>query len=159
MSIDPTTLPRLFHGGVPGLNPGDLIEPGGHRTVAGCPVCEARAAGENYAVPGLGVIDPPTQRPDRVYVTADRNYGRFYASLAYRGDLYVVEPVGDVEVSMEDRFPTWCAPAARVRSVYTRCVTLTPGQRRSLLRRWRAADIAALAARAEEAALPEGGRA
>ncbi|MGC4947785.1 hypothetical protein ACLQ2N_16510 [Streptomyces sp. DT224] len=156
MSIDPATLPRLFHGGIPGLKPGDLIEPGGHRTVDGCAICEARAAGEHYTVPGLGVIDPPTQRPDRVYVTSDREYGRFYASLALRGDLYVIEPVGDVEESTEDPFPTWCAKQARVRSVYSRCVQLTAGERRRLYRRWTAADIAA--AVREEAVLAEGGR-
>jgi len=134
---------RYFHGGVPGLRPGDLITPHPPRVVDGCPVCEARAAGVQPTVPGLGVVDPVTERPDRVYVTTDRDYGRFYASRWYRGDLYVVEPVGELEPSTEDRFPTWTCEAARVRSVYDRCVLLTPGQRRSLLRRWTAADIAA----------------
>ncbi|MEU5834535.1 hypothetical protein ABZ820_12795 [Streptomyces diacarni] len=134
---------RYFHGGVPGLRPGDLITPHPPRVVDGCAVCQARAAGVQPTVPGLGVVDPITERPERVYVTTDRDYGRFYASRWYRGDLYVVEPVGELEESTEDRFPTWTCEAARVRSVYDRCVLLTGSQRRSLLRRWTAADLAA----------------
>jgi hypothetical protein len=153
MAIDVASLPRLFHGGVPDLRPGDLIRPHPPRVVDGCAVCEARARGESYTVPGAGVIDPPTGRPDRVYFTSDRPYGFFYASRYWRGDLYVVEPVGCVEESTEDPFPTWCAPAARVKSVYSRCVTLTMAERRRLYRRWAEAD----ARRAEEAALAEGG--
>jgi hypothetical protein len=141
----PLVLPRLFHGGAPGLNPGDLVEPGYHRTVDGCAICESRARGEEHVVPGLGVVDPPTGRPDRVYFTSDRPYGFFYASLAVRGDLYVVEPVGTVEASTEDPFPTWCAPAARVLSVYSRCVQLTMPERRRLYRRWGEADAASAA--------------
>ncbi|KPI33362.1 hypothetical protein OV450_1450 [Actinobacteria bacterium OV450] len=157
-------LPRLFHGGAPGLNVGDLIKPGHTRTVDGCPTCAARARGEHHVVPGLGSIDPPTGRPDRVYITADREYGRFYASMAWFGDLYVVapEPADDVEPSTEDYFPTWSAPAARVLSVYARAVQLTMPERRRLYRRWGglqnvAATRAALAAKAEKAALAEGG--
>lgn len=140
---DPAVLPRLFHGGVPGLKPGELITPHHPRVVDGCPICMQRAAGIEPVVPGLGVVDPVTRHPDRVYVTSDRDYGRFYASRWYRGDLYVVEPVGVIEPSSEDRFPTWMCEAARVRAVYDRCVLLSAGQRRSLLRRWGAADIAA----------------
>ncbi|WP_229868851.1 hypothetical protein [Streptomyces inusitatus] len=154
------SLPRLFHGGVPGLKPADLIEPGHHRTVDGCPTCEARARGENRVVPGLGVVDPPTGRPDRVYATSDREYARHYASMAWYGDLYVVELIGNVEPSEEDHFPTWCAPAARVLSVYSRAVQLTMAERRRLNRRWRVADMIAdqrRAAHAEEAAFVEGG--
>lgn len=106
-------------------------------------MCQARGAGLTAVIAGVGPVDPPTQRPDRVYVTTDRDYARFYASLYGRGDLYVVEPVGEAEPSEEDRFPSWTVPAARVRAVYDRCVQLTPGQRRSLLRRWTAADLAA----------------
>jgi hypothetical protein len=43
---------RLFHGGVPGLRPGDLVEPGHDRRVhAGCPFCEAREA-QKAGAPG-----------------------------------------------------------------------------------------------------------
>jgi hypothetical protein len=143
LSPDPAPLPRLFHGGVPGLRPGDLIEPGPPHVVDGCPICAARAQGLSYTTPGLGVIDPPTGRPDRVYATSDREYARWYASKYPRGDLYVIELLGDVDVSTEDRFPTWCAPAARVRSIYDRYVLLTPAQRRRMSNRWTLADAAA----------------
>lgn len=133
---------RLFHGGIPDLRPGDLITPHPPRVVDGCPICVARANGQTAVVDGMPV-DPATARPDRVYVTSDREYGRFYASRWYRGDLYVVEPVGELEPSSEDRFPSWTCEAARVRTVYQRCVLLTPKQRRALLKRWTAADLAA----------------
>lgn len=130
---------RYFHGGVPGLRPGDLITPHPPRSLDGCPVCTARAQGLTATLDGQP-IDPPTGRPDRVYITTDRDYGRFYASLTWYGDLYTVQPVGEMEPSTEEPFPTWCTPAARVVSVYDRAVQLTDGQRRRLLRRWTQAD-------------------
>lgn len=132
---------RYFHGGIPGLKPGDLITPHPANVVDGCTICAAKAAGQQPVVEGLGIVDPLTERTDRVYVTDDREYARFYASKYPRGDLYVVEPVGEVEPSTEDHFPSWSVPAARVRTVYDRYVRLTDKQRRSLLRRWTAADI------------------
>ncbi|MFF4388525.1 hypothetical protein ACFY0G_17360 [Streptomyces sp. NPDC001552] len=158
----PLDLPRLFHGGFAGLKVGDLITPSPPRHIDGCVICAARARGETYIAPGLGGIDPPTGRPDRVYLTSDREYGLFHASLAWYGDLYVVAPEGTVERSEEDYFETWCAPAARILSVYTRAVQLTMPQRHRLFRRWgqleaAAARAARLAARAEKAALAEDG--
>jgi hypothetical protein len=134
---------RYFHGGIPDLKPGQLVTPHPPRVIDNCPICVARAAGENPIVDGLGVVDPATQRPDRVYITTDREYARFYASKYWRGDLYVVEPVGELEPSTEDRFPSWTCEAARVKTVYDRCVLLTDKQRRALYRRWTAADLAA----------------
>jgi hypothetical protein len=134
----------FFHGGFPDLRPGDLITPHAPNVVDGCAICAAKAAGRQPVIEGLGVVDPLTERPDRVYITTDRDYARFYASKYPRGDLYTVEPVGEPEPSTEDHFPTWSVPAARVRGIYDRYVQLTPGQRRSLLRRWTAADLAAL---------------
>ncbi|MET7524663.1 hypothetical protein ACWEAF_20160 [Streptomyces sp. NPDC005071] len=130
---------RYFHGGVPGLRPGDTVTPHPPRVLDGCPVCAARAQGLTATLDGKP-IDPPTGRPDRVYITTDRDDGRFYASRYWYGDLYTVEPVGEIEPSDEDPFPAWCVPAASVVSVYDRAVQLNPGQRRSLLRRWTEAD-------------------
>jgi hypothetical protein len=111
--------------------------------VDGCAICEAKARGEQPRVPGIpGIVDPLTGRPDRVYVTTDREYGRFYASKHWLGDLYTIEPVGDLGPSTEDHFPTWSVPAARVLTVYDRAVRLTPGQRRTLSNRWERADLA-----------------
>lgn len=127
---------RFWHGGVPGLRPGDLLTGGHHRpTIAGCAFCAAREAGGALSFAGQ-VIDPPSTHPDRVYVTTDREYARHYASLYGYGDLYRVDPVGQIEPSSEDLFATWTVPAARVLAVYDRAVLLTPGQRRALYRRW-----------------------
>jgi hypothetical protein len=127
---------RYYHGGIADLRVGDLITPGvdGHRRHHdGCPICRARNNGQ------VAPLDPT---PDRhgVYLTADREYARYYASLTGRGDLYVVDPVGDVQRSSEDHFDTVIAPAARVWAVYERAVQLTDGQRRRLLARWLEAD-------------------
>lgn len=125
-----------YHGGVPGLRPGDLIEPGHDRkTHDGCPWCEARANGEAHHG-----IDGPSQRPDRVYATTHRLYAKHYASLYGRGDLYRVEPVGDVETSTEDTIHTVTAPAFRIVAVLDRAVLLTMSERRRLYREWGAAD-------------------
>lgn len=137
-------MPTYYHGGYPDLRPGQLITPHAPNIVDDCPICAAKAAGQQPEVPGLGIVDPLTARPNRIYITTDRDYARFYASKYPRGDLYTVEPVGDLEPSTEDHFPTWTVTAAKVRHVYDRYVQLTPGQRRSLLRRWTAADLAAL---------------
>ena len=129
----------LYHGGIPGLRPGDLIEPG-HRRAAldGCPWCEARAQGDAYHG-----IDGPSQHQDGVYLTPIRLYAKHYASLYGRGDLYRVEPIGELVASTEDTMPTVIAPAARVLSVYERAVLLTDTERRRLWREWSAADAAA----------------
>lgn len=135
-TAQPSATVRYFHGGVPGLDVGDIITPHKPNVVDGCPICAARAAGESYTVPGLGVIDPPTGRPERVYVTTDREYGRFHASRYWLGDLYAVEPFGELEASDEGFFPTWCADGAVITSVVSRAVRLTDKQRRTLSRRW-----------------------
>ncbi|MFF3096738.1 hypothetical protein [Streptomyces cyaneofuscatus] len=140
MPIDPTTLPRLFHGGAPGLQPGDLIVPGPPHVIDGCDICAARAAGQAYVMPGVGVIDPPTGRPDRVYVTSDRPYALFHASRYVLGDAYTVQLTTDVDESTEDFFPTWCAPYAVVTGVVSRAVRLTDKQRGTLVRRWGALE-------------------
>lgn len=127
----------LFHGGVPGLRVGDLIQPGHERQLRdGCPWCQARAAN----VPGPAGIDDRTGRTDRVYATGSRLYARHYASLWGRGDLYRVIPVGDTEASLEDSIPSVCAPALRVAAVLDRAVLLTDTERRRLYREWTAAD-------------------
>jgi hypothetical protein len=135
------TVTRLFHGGVPGLRAGDLIEPGHERKMHdGCAWCAARAQLPPSA-DGLAL------QVDRVYLTPERAYARYYASLYGRGDLYQVEAVGDLVRSTEDTVETWTAPAARVIVAVDRAVLLTQGERRRLHRFWGAADAAALAAR------------
>lgn len=135
------TPPRLFHGGVPGLRPGDLIEPGHSRKVHdGCTWCASRAT-----IPPT--LDGLPLHEDRVYLTPERSYARYYASLYGRGDLYQVEPIGHLQQSTEDTVETWTAPAAHVIVAVDRAVLLTMGERRRLHRAWGAADAAALAVR------------
>lgn len=119
---------RLWHGGAPGLRPGDILtgDPA-RRTnlIDGCPVCEARAAGA--PLPGDDLD------PTKVYIASDREYARVYAAGWPRGDLYVVRPIGPmVPTGDADERPSWAVTAAEVVSVYDRCVTATPKQ----VRRW-----------------------
>lgn len=127
---------RYFHGGAPGLRPGDLITPGHTRAHHdGCPWCEARAKGEAHQG-----IDGPSQHADLVYATPHRLYAKHYASLYGRGDLYRVDPAGEVVRSAEDTIETWCAPAWRVIAVVDRAVLLSPYERRRLFREWGECD-------------------
>lgn len=127
---------RLFHGGVPGLRPGDILEPGHQRKEHdGCPWCAARAAGHA----GPEGIDPPATH-QAVYMTPHRLYAAYHASLWGRGDLYQVEPIGELVRSTEDSIETWCAPTAVVLVAIDRVVTLTMNERRRLSRHWQAAD-------------------
>jgi hypothetical protein len=130
-------LPPLFHGGVAGLQIGDLLEPGHSRDNRhpGCPVCEARARGETYQVDGHG-MDPPSSHPDRVYLTPVRLYALFHASMYGRGDLYLAEPLGELEKSIEDPFPAFYAERARVVAVPQRSVLMRPSERRKLAIAW-----------------------
>lgn len=124
-SVDPSV---LYHGGVRGLVVGESIVPGHSRDDRhpDCRVCAQRAA-------GVSTLDPKSARPDRVYVTADRDYARQYASLYGRGDLYIVEPIGELEPSAEDiSIPAWTVPSARVVAVLQRNILMTMRQRRDL---------------------------
>lgn len=144
---------RLFHGGAPGLRPGDLIEPGHERKVhVNCAWCQARARGELTAA-----TDGLSDHPDRIYLTPERMYARYYASLYGRGDLYRVEPVGELQRSTEDTVETWTAPAARVIAALDRAVLLTQSERRRLYRLWGAADQAHMAAYAAQLAAADTG--
>lgn len=78
-----------------------------------------------------------------VYLTTNRLYARYYASLWGRGDLYRVEPIGALIASTEDTVETWMAPEARVLAATDRAVLLTWTERRRLFREWGAADEAA----------------
>lgn len=120
-----TTL-RYWHGGVPGLRAGDLIEPRpagdiGH-LVDGCPTCEARRVGQP--------LDSDNNDPAFVYVTTDREYARLYAAGYPRGALYRVEPIGELfeTTGLKDPYPSWAVPSARVIAVYDPVVQMTVKQ-------------------------------
>lgn len=121
-----------WHGGAPGLRPGDMIEPRAdddqRHLLDGCPACEARRAGRQLA-------DDPNDAL-RAYVTTDRDYAKIFAAGYPRGWLYRVEPVGDMQRTADDPVPSWAVGSCRVVSVYERCVTLTAARAASLLRRF-----------------------
>ena len=75
----------LYHGGVPGLHKGDIIEPGHSRDrFDDCPICRARRTHGPDAPEGTG-------HPEQVYCTSSRDYAAFYASMYGRGDVYQIE--------------------------------------------------------------------
>jgi hypothetical protein len=120
---------RLWHGGVPDLQPGDLITPDPDRTshlVDGCPTCEARKAGAPLA--------EDDNDPTLVYVTTDREYARLFAAGWPHGALYRVEVDTPLDAPANDPAPSWGVPAARVLVVYDRRVTLSRSQLRAIER-------------------------
>jgi hypothetical protein len=122
---------RYFHGGAPGLRPGDVIEPQplgeGKHLVDGCPTCDARKAGQQLPTDDLD--------PHLVYVTTDREYARLYAAGYPHGALYVVDPLGDLTPS-PDPAPSWGCTAARVTGVYDAYVVLSPSELRRIQRQF-----------------------
>ncbi len=122
----------LFHGGISGMKPGDIVRPDqAHRKhVDGCPICEARAAGQAHVL-----LTPAGW----VYATNDRSYARYYAAIV-SGDLYRVQLAGGVERSVEDSFPSWRGRKARVLSVAERKVVLSPLEIERLWDRWGIGD-------------------
>ncbi len=160
-----------YHGGFPGLRAGDLLKPSPPQVTCGCPVCAARAQGRYVTVgqyrrhlqrlgpsaaaaiamlegaPENAPVDPPSAR-DAVYLTTDLEYATWYASRS-KGDLYRVAPLGPLEPTTEDRFPSFTASAAQVVEVVRRTVRLTRKERRALARRWDKLDRRADRARRE----------
>lgn len=98
-----------FHGGYPGLKPGDLIQPPDitgteHRLSA----IAAEHGGPAYST-----------RTDVVYVATARDVARAFAALYPDGALYRVEPVGKLEPDPDSGIPglSWQCPAAEVVAV------------------------------------------
>lgn len=153
-----------YHGGYPGLVPGDTIQPAPPHVEDGCPICVARAEGRRYTVgeyrrwlmsqpnrqAALMVlkylegaddrepVDPPS-KPNRVYITSHEGYARWYAARS-RGDLYEVVPDSKIEESDEDQFSSWTCATATVKRVVERHVRLDRRDRRALMREWEKRD-------------------
>lgn len=152
-----------FHGGVAGLTPGDRLVPSPPPVVDdGCPICVARREGRACTVgeyrvwleqfgdaasrvlaqlegaPDDAPIDPPSAE-NAVYITEVHDYARWYAARS-QGDLYEVEPVGEITPSEEDPFPSWTVGEAIVLHVIERKVMLQRRDRRALNRAWAKAD-------------------
>lgn len=122
----------LYHGGVPGLKPGDLIQPGHSRdgNHDDCPICRKRRE-HGASAPG------GTQHPENVYCTTDRLYAKLYASLYGHGDVYQVEPVGPLVPTTDEGDPegSYRCPALRVKRIVDVHVLLTMKERRRFARR------------------------
>lgn len=152
----------LYHGGAPGLRAGDDLIPAPPVVTDTCPICVARSEGRVYTVgeyrawlapygslastalrmltdaPDAAPVDPPSGL-HAVYVTTEQDYARWYAARS-GGDLYRVEPIGDLTESQEDPFESYTVPLARVVAVVERRVRLDRADRRAMFRRWEKAD-------------------
>lgn len=85
-------------------------------------------------------------------MTSDRLYAKHYAALLGPGDLYRVDPMGEVQRSTEDPIESFHAPVVRVAAVLDRAVRLTVSERRRLERAVRMR--APIAAESDSAPIP-----
>ena len=126
---------RLFHGGPPGLRPGDTIEPPAQgdtrHLVDGCPTCEARRAGTP--------LEGDDLTPGLIYVTTDRDYAAIYAHGYPRGAVYQVTTDAPLTPSA-DPAPAWSCSSATVTTVIDPLVQRSPHDLRRLSRRYLGAD-------------------
>lgn len=104
--------PRYWHGGFPGLRPGDFIvsaiESGTTRSLTG------------YGTqPGYSVDHV---RPDRVHLTAERASAKAFAAAYPDGALYQAEPIGEIEPDPDAPAEAIRCERARVITVYDPCV-------------------------------------
>jgi hypothetical protein len=116
----------LYHGGVPGLKPGELLLP---------PATTGAACKSDMGHDDL-------HRRDRVYMIASEPIGRYYAAVyacqhpdgrrtVGGGDVYRVEPVGEARPDPDGHAHcglSWEVPAARVVGVVARAVEFTVPQ-------------------------------
>lgn len=75
-----------YHGGIPGLLPGDHIEP---------PSTTGARQALSYLPPTVEVPEPVAD-PDWVYITSDRALATIFAA-GVNGSVYAVEPEGAIE--------------------------------------------------------------
>lgn len=95
-----------FHGGIPGLAPGDRILP---------PDVTGTDHTLSHVAAALGM--PHGTRTDIVYATRIEQYARVYAALYPDGALYRVEPEGPVEPDPDASEAAIMAPSARITAV------------------------------------------
>jgi hypothetical protein len=89
---------RYFHGGVPGLKPGDLIRPA-----------------ISLGIHKVKTPNQPRYSPRRVYITRLRWYAELFANGA-KGDVYEVKPVGRAlrDLDAKSSFHCSCAEVVAV---------------------------------------------
>ncbi|MFD8234045.1 hypothetical protein ACFV20_19455 [Streptomyces sp. NPDC059696] len=100
---------RYFHGGYPGLKPGQLI----------LPPDQTRTEHRLSAIASEIGAPAHATRTDVVYVTVARDVARAYAALYPDGALYLVEPEGALEPDPDCSTPdlSWQCEAARITAV------------------------------------------
>jgi len=103
---------RYWHGGFPGLRPGDLI----------LPATESGAVRTLTAWGSLPGYDADHVRPDRVHLTTERASARVFAAAYPDGALYQVEPIGETEPDPDAPDEAIRCERARVVTVYDPCV-------------------------------------
>ncbi|MGH7108667.1 MAG: hypothetical protein ACREFT_19405 [Acetobacteraceae bacterium] len=121
---------RLYHGGAPRLRVGELLLPPAE---TGHVPPRLR---QGLRVNGMAVRDwfgPDLNRPDRVYLTSDRELARGYAaycgwSFGGHGALYVAEPEGGAEPDADMPWVSVQCPRARIVRVYDPAVWLSRTQ-------------------------------
>jgi hypothetical protein len=102
---------KYFHGGVKGLKIGGIIlapEITLRFTLGHYVSDEDKAAGHS--------------RGDQVYITTDVNAARVYASMWPGGDVYQVEPIGEMENDLDAVGVSFVCDSARIISVVQRNV-------------------------------------
>ena len=115
--------PRYWHGGVRGLNPGDLLLPPtehkGPTLMQYAPLCREGSPGAKDALAS----------GQHVFVTTNKSTARVFAQVypPPGGALYVVEPVGDVKPDPDCPDESFLCERARIVQVYDGCVAFNPG--------------------------------
>ena len=93
---------KYYHGGIPGLNKGDILLP---------PLVTGKSTLLEYS----REIDPNgAQQNDRVYITTDKLAADMFAFVYPNGDTYKVVPIGDLENDpdcLEDGLSFQCSQA------------------------------------------------
>lgn len=103
---------RYWHGGFPGLKPGDLIVP-------------ATESGTTHNLTGYGSqpgYGAGHVRADRVHLTTERSSAKAFAAAYPNGALYQAEPVGEIEPDPDAPDEAIRCERARVIAVYDPCV-------------------------------------
>jgi hypothetical protein len=118
--------PRYYHGGVRGFAVGDLLLPLSETGVKDGPRPELSPSFMTSQLVGLVEAVGEVKRRDRVYFAIRQIDAEVYASLCDGGgDLYEVEPIGQVDMDGDPAQPfgmMFCAPRARIVSVIRRRV-------------------------------------
>lgn len=129
---------RLYHGGFPGLKPGDSLLPPAKTGIGGTLKYLERAGID----PHEHGMEIDRNRDDRVYLTTDRELAKAYANswtlMPFKGNgshgaLYVARPVGLLENDPDLPGISFQCAAAEIISVYDPAVSMPYGKWQRLM--------------------------